>query len=60
MGFFILIRTDKNGYVLNVWYDEDTEKLMDLKRYLEINDGDGNIYSIVDVQHMPDMNNKSI
>ena len=60
MGVFVLIRVDKNGYVINVWHDEDYNKLQELEKYLEINDGSGCKYFLMDTEALPNMNNKSI
>jgi hypothetical protein len=59
MGVFVLIRVNKNGDVINVWHDEDFNKLQKLERYLEINDGSGCKYFLVDTEALPDMSNKS-
>ena len=47
-------------YVINVWHDEDYNKLQELEKYLEINDGSGCKYFLMDTEALPNMSNKSI
>ena len=60
MGIYVLIRVDKNGYVLNVWYDAEYDELKKLAKHLETNDGSGCKYFVFVPEELPNMNNKSI